>query len=209
MHGDQDEENKDNNRGTLFVHCNDEAISLELCSERQRGLAITRFTRIRRGHPYKFEATVFNDFVHLGSEHPGYTNVEYWQWQDQHGNNNTSGEDGDWTSHAAKPRDFSEGGSTLKWHDNGELVIKYHVNDTGYYCVETNSDEAFHTASMDWINSSGKLSYAEYPKVPFYGTMTVAYFINCLYMGIPFVACVERYPTCPESTIWLDLLNGG
>ncbi|KAJ1677413.1 hypothetical protein EV182_006226, partial [Spiromyces aspiralis] len=53
-----------------FLYCGDQAISLGLCSERERGEAIID-GQTGSGPKSKTEAAIFNDYVHLGDSQPG------------------------------------------------------------------------------------------------------------------------------------------
>jgi hypothetical protein len=54
---------------------------------------------------------------------------------------------------------------------------KYYVKDTNYYCVATigMGDEVKYNAIVEWRNAFGELNAAEYPKLPFYGALTIVY----------------------------------
>ncbi|KAJ1676863.1 hypothetical protein EV182_007361, partial [Spiromyces aspiralis] len=88
---------------------------------------------------------------------------------------------------------FSEYGSEVEWEHDGALDIKYHVNDTGYYCVRAWSENGF-AARVNWVSSSGKLPLVDYPKVPFYGFMTL------VYMAIAVVWAYKSW------RVWKDIL---
>ncbi|KAJ1916370.1 hypothetical protein H4219_003816 [Mycoemilia scoparia] len=166
----------DGTRGTYFLYCDDQAIALELCSERNRGQAVIDY-RDPDGKPYKFGAAIFNDYIKMQNEKPGNGSIEYWRWKDEHGNGSTRSDDEDgWAQQVTKAREFTENGAQVKWEANGQLTINYRVNTTGFYCVQATSEDYF-TADASWINSTGELSYAEYPKIIFYGAMTIVYLI--------------------------------
>ncbi|CAG8590964.1 630_t:CDS:10, partial [Acaulospora colombiana] len=65
---------------------------------------------------------------------------------------------------------------------NKDQSISYDVNKTGYYCVAALSvpvnifDETF-LVTVDWRNPYGELPAADYPKLPFYGLLSLTYLV--------------------------------
>lgn len=60
---------------------------------------------------------------------------------------------------------------------NNPTPYKYYVKDTNYYCVATiaMSEDIHYNAVVEWRNAFGELNAAEYPKLPFYGALSIVY----------------------------------
>ncbi|KAG0311917.1 hypothetical protein BGZ99_009828, partial [Dissophora globulifera] len=62
----------------------------------------------------------------------------------------------------------------------GIQFFDYHVQKTGYYCVmawpvQVNQEEAFFTGIIEFNNKYGHLAGSDFPKLPFYGTLSLIY----------------------------------
>ncbi|KAJ2009654.1 hypothetical protein GGI04_000226 [Coemansia thaxteri] len=166
---DNGSDNSDTSTGThRFTVCNNETITMKLCSEADRGRPLVN-DRNDKGMPRSFNSIVYSDYVMLNRSGPGYTRLENKAWLETH--NETSDHDSQWRS---KPRSTMADGVTLEWLADGTLKIRYLVNTTGYYCVDAASIHDF-TARAQWVNSYGLLPASEYPKMYIYLALTVAY----------------------------------
>ncbi|KAF9911269.1 hypothetical protein EC991_004167 [Linnemannia zychae] len=62
----------------------------------------------------------------------------------------------------------------------GIQFYKYHVERTGYYCVvawtiNVNNMESYFTGVLEFNNKYGTLAGSDFPKLPFYGTLSLVY----------------------------------
>ncbi|KAI1288991.1 hypothetical protein EDD11_009455 [Mortierella claussenii] len=62
----------------------------------------------------------------------------------------------------------------------GIQFFDYHVEKTGYYCiiawpVQVNQEEAYFTGTLEFNNKYGTLAGSDFPKLPFYGTLSLIY----------------------------------
>lgn len=66
--------------------------------------------------------------------------------------------------------------------------LKYVVKNTGYYCVATYSESATAKYSLvvNFRNSFGHIAAAEFPKLPLYAILAVAYAVCLAYYGFNF-----------------------
>ncbi|KAF9433036.1 hypothetical protein BGZ76_009973 [Entomortierella beljakovae] len=66
--------------------------------------------------------------------------------------------------------------------DEGIQFFDYLVQKTGYYCVMTwpvqfNEDDAYFTGFLEFNNKYGTLAGSDFPKLPFYGTLSLTYMV--------------------------------
>ncbi|CAB4406068.1 unnamed protein product [Rhizophagus irregularis] len=59
-------------------------------------------------------------------------------------------------------------------------TFNYPINKTAFYCVATspvNNDDTQYFVTIDWQNPYGELPASEYPKLPFYGALSLIYLV--------------------------------
>lgn len=65
---------------------------------------------------------------------------------------------------------------TQKIHLNDPKSVKYQVEKTGYYCVDTlKFSDVDYEAVVEFRNAYGELPAAQIAKLPFYGGLTIVY----------------------------------
>jgi len=71
----------------------------------------------------------------------------------------------------------------LKLNDiEDQYIANYPIEETGLYCVELITDAPY-TATIWWHQPYGELMGSNYPRLVFYGTMAIIYFIVGLLWG--------------------------
>lgn len=63
---------------------------------------------------------------------------------------------------------------TVAVHVNDPKPINYPIKRTGYYCINTWSDDEY-KGVVEFRNAYGELSAAQIPKLAFYGGLAIAY----------------------------------
>ncbi|KAG9305155.1 hypothetical protein G9A89_010663 [Geosiphon pyriformis] len=84
---------------------------------------------------------------------------------------------------------------TYRYPDNS--FFKYEVKKTGYYCVNAISINGIgrFTAILDWRNPYGELPGNDYPKLPFYGLLSLVYLgIGIIWMALSIIHWREILP---------------
>ncbi|CAG8587926.1 5834_t:CDS:2 [Ambispora leptoticha] len=83
---------------------------------------------------------------------------------------------------------------------NNETTYTYKVQKTGFYCVtakkvkNVENDSTF-TAIIDWRNPYGELPGSDYPKLPFYGLLSLVYLvIGVVWMSLSIMHWREILP---------------
>lgn len=78
----------------------------------------------------------------------------------------------------------------LTYHvaQKGLAEQKYHVKNTGYYCLTTYrlDSKATYKGEINFRNSFGNIAAAEFPKLALYGILAVAYAVTFAYYGFNF-----------------------
>ncbi|KAI9479292.1 lung seven transmembrane receptor-domain-containing protein [Coemansia mojavensis] len=143
-----------------FVLCNNETISMDLCSNSDFGRPLLN-DRDDKDQPRAFKSVIYNDYLMLNRSGVGYTRLE----DKEHSNDN------DWHKQA---RTSIVDGAKLEWLADGTLKINYYVNTTGFYCVDAISLGDF-IAHVEWINVDGLLPASDYPKLYVYLALMIAY----------------------------------
>ncbi|KAJ1896917.1 hypothetical protein LPJ66_003695 [Kickxella alabastrina] len=163
-----DLENNDNQSVVQrFSVCNDETITMGLCSDADRGRPL--INDHDNNNPRSFSSVVYSDYAMLSRSGAGFTRLEYKAWLAEQ--TTTDKQDESWKG---KARTSVIDGVTLEWMTDGTLKLRYLVNTTGYYCINAASTSDF-IARAEWINSYGLLPASEYPKMYVYLLLTVVY----------------------------------
>lgn len=152
-----------------FTICNNETIAMDLCTDVDRGRPLIN-ERDNKENLRSFRSMIYGDYLMLSRSGPGYTQLEYKNWISTHG-----GKDDHTNAWMHNPRTtISDEGATIQWKADGILTIRYLVNTTGFYCVDTASLNEF-SARAQWINAHGQLPASEYPKLYIYLALMIAY----------------------------------
>ncbi|OMJ08303.1 hypothetical protein AYI70_g11623 [Smittium culicis] len=62
----------------------------------------------------------------------------------------------------------------IQWTGEGNVIITYNIDKTGYYCVDAASSGEFIGKAV-WVNGHGYIPASEFVKIRFYNFMTLVY----------------------------------
>ncbi|OMH82856.1 hypothetical protein AX774_g3651 [Zancudomyces culisetae] len=166
---------------TVKSICDQEAITLGLCTERNLGRYLIK-EKDGSGNPIKFVQKAFNDYIEReGDGGKGYTALEKIESYRENPALTNEG----FASELVVPRtkmvlfsdlreNLIDGIANITWVGAQEVIVTYQVNATGYYCVDTLGSGEF-IGRADWISGYGSLPASEYIKIGFYQAMAVIY----------------------------------